>query len=120
MSGWQLVTLLAALFNTGALLYWQRANEERMDAQWERLRNLQWGRLRNLQGQTKEIVPMLKQNIAHIQEWERWRDSEWQEIVNAAAVLLDEQREGDEHPAMKTCVRCGTAFPTEMPQLRSG
>jgi hypothetical protein len=31
VTGWQLVTLLAALFNTGAIVYWQRANEARLD-----------------------------------------------------------------------------------------
>lgn len=51
MTGWQLVTLLATLFNTGALVYWQRANEQRLDLQWERLRDLQ--------KQTKELLPML-------------------------------------------------------------
>lgn len=69
MNGWQLVTLLAALFNTGAIVYWQRANETRMDLQWERLRDLQ--------KQTKELLPMLNQVSRQVQEWEHWRDTEW-------------------------------------------
>jgi len=31
MTWMQLVTFLASLFNTAALLYWQNANERRMD-----------------------------------------------------------------------------------------
>lgn len=31
MNGWDLITLLAALFNTLMLLYWQKANETRLD-----------------------------------------------------------------------------------------
>ena len=31
MTGWQLVTLLAMLTNTASLVYWQRANEARLD-----------------------------------------------------------------------------------------
>lgn len=69
MTGWQLVTLLATLFNTGALVYWQRANEQRLDLQWERLRDLQ--------KQTKELLPMLNAVSKQVGEWERWRATEW-------------------------------------------
>ena len=31
MSGWQLITLLSCLANTIALIYWQIANEVRLD-----------------------------------------------------------------------------------------
>ena len=41
MTGWQLVTLLAMLTNTVSLVYWQRANEARLDLHWECIRALQ-------------------------------------------------------------------------------
>ena len=44
---------------------------------------------------------MLKQNALHLQEWERWRDGEWLEIMQNAAMLLDEQDKDDRHPAFK-------------------
>jgi len=68
MSGWQLVTLLAALFNTGALVYWQRANERRMDAHWERMQNLQ--------AQIKDLAPLLKHVSARL-EGTKLGASEW-------------------------------------------
>lgn len=140
MTGWQLVTLLAALFNTAAILYWQHANERRMDAHWERLQALQ--------SQTKDLLPVMKQCIAHLLEWERWRDSEWLAIMEHAAAILAVP-EGS-HPALlelrrlkadrlrqsfflagrcaecaslvnlattRHCMKCGVMFPTEMPKI---
>jgi hypothetical protein len=41
MTGWQLVTLLAMLTNTVSLVYWQRANEARLDLHWKLILALQ-------------------------------------------------------------------------------
>lgn len=65
MTGWQLVTLLGTLLNTACLLYWQRANETRLDIHWERLRQQQ--------ETVKSLAPALRQVGAQLQEWEAWR-----------------------------------------------
>lgn len=41
MSAWLLVTVLASLGNTAALILWQRANEARLDIHNERIRILE-------------------------------------------------------------------------------
>lgn len=142
MTGWQLVTLLAALFNTGAILYWQNANERRLDYHYDRIRNNHT--------LIKELPPSVIALRTQLAEWERWRDGEWLVMMRNAAALLDEQDKDEKHPAFKElrrlkadrlrqsfflagrcaacadlvnlaetkhCLKCGTMFPTEMPKI---
>jgi hypothetical protein len=62
-----LVTFLASLFNTVALLYWQHANEQRLDIHYETLRKHQaW---------IKQLLPMLNLVSVQLRAWEAWRDA---------------------------------------------
>lgn len=61
-----LITFLASLFNTVALLYWQSANEKRLDIHWETLKKHQtW---------IKEILPMLNFVSGQLKAWEKWNN----------------------------------------------
>lgn len=70
MSFWTLVTVLASLGNVAAIVFWQHANERRLD--------IHWARLTQLQKQQKELLPMLKYVSAQLQAWESWKLREQQ------------------------------------------
>jgi len=66
MSWMVLVTFLASLFNTAALLYWQAANERRLDNHYETLRKHQaW---------IKQLLPMLNLVSVQLRAWEAWNN----------------------------------------------
>jgi len=65
VTGWQLITLLGTLCNTACLLYWQRANETRLDIHWERLRQQQ----ETVTG----LAPVLRHVSAQLAKWEAAR-----------------------------------------------
>lgn len=54
---WSLVTLLASLFNTAAILYWQRANETRLDHHLQRIRNIEAHFRLLVPGTAKRVFP---------------------------------------------------------------
>lgn len=65
MSWMLLVTFLASLFNTVALLYWHDANERRLDTHWETLRkHRDW---------IKQLLPMLHLVSEQLRAWEAWK-----------------------------------------------
>ena len=67
MTGWQLVTLLAMLTNTASLVYWQRANEARLD--------IHMRAIRALQAQTDSLQRALLLVSEQVVKLEAWRDS---------------------------------------------
>lgn len=66
MSWMVLVTFLASLFNTAALLYWHDAIERRLDNHHETLRKHQaW---------IKQLLPMLNLVSVQLRAWEAWNN----------------------------------------------
>lgn len=79
MNGWQLFTLLVVLLDTVALIYWQHANEKRLD--------LHKKQIHFLREQLQQLLPLLKHVSSRLEGTEigntEWKPADSKGETNA-------------------------------------